>query len=108
MAFCGIIFIRILNAMYVYSMPNYVHSFTMRWTIRNNGEECWPHGCSLQHIAGDHPCNVREIPVRVLPPGLSTTIVLDFVAPSESGFYHSKWRMTTPFGAFFGGKFDKA
>ena len=76
----------------------------MSWTVRNNGDECWPHGCSLQYIGGDHPCSIKAIPVRVLPPGLSTTIVLDFVGPAEPGFYQSKWRMTTPFGAFFGGK----
>lgn len=89
----------------VYQFSFMIFRFTMRWTIRNNGDECWPHGCSLQYISGDHPCNVKAIPVRVLPPGLSTIIVVDFIAPSESGFYQSKWRMTTPFGAYFGGKF---
>lgn len=75
---------------------------TMSWTVRNNGDECWPHGCSIQFVGGDHPCSIKAIPVRVLPPGLSTTIVLDFVGPAEPGVYQSKWRMTTPFGAFFG------
>lgn len=72
----------------------------MTWIVRNNGDDYWPHGCTLQYVDGGYTTSVKSIPVTALPPGATTTVLVNDVTPSEQGVYTSYWQMTTPYGAF--------
>lgn len=45
------------------------------------------------------------VPVVPLMPSEITDISVDMRSPTQPGMYESKWRMATPHGAYFGGKF---
>lgn len=74
----------------------------------NDGNEPWSTDIVLQYTGGNHVCSAHSVPLPTLVyPKQATRLVVDFVAPSEPGWYHSTWRMRTPAGAYFGGKNKK-
>ena len=48
----------------------------------------------------------ERIMVDSISPGQYTDISVNMVSPDQTGIYQSQWRMSTPTGLFFGGKFS--
>lgn len=77
----------------------------MWWTVVNDGNEPWPQDVVLQFTGGNHVCSTQSVPLtHIVYPKYGTTLVVDFVTPSEPGWYHSTWRMRTAAGTYFGGE----
>lgn len=75
------------------------------WRVQNSGDECWPLGCYLQFTAGDQLSTVQRIAAPPLSPSATTDLTVQMTSPSTPGIFQSKWRMITPSGSYFGGKF---
>ena len=69
------------------------------------GEEAWPPGCSLKFVAGEQFGTIDRVMVDALQPGAVTDVSVNMISPITNGIYQGQWRMTTPTGIFFGGKF---
>lgn len=81
-------------------------SCAMWWTIRNSGNEPWPHDVRLQYTGGNHQLSSDQQTIyvsNIVYPKHRTTMVVDFITPSEPGWYHSTWKMMTSAGVNFGG-----
>lgn len=78
--------------------------FLKTWRIKNPGDELWPPGCVLRFTGGNKFGTVDYVQVPSLPPGIETDVSVELISPSQTGYYSSKWRMSTPQGNFFGGE----
>ncbi|KAK8385443.1 hypothetical protein O3P69_016335 [Scylla paramamosain] len=76
--------------------------FIKTWRIQNTGEECWPSGCSLVYTGGEQMGAPPHVSVAPLGAGEMADISVEMVSPGCTGFYSSKWRMTTAQGSFYG------
>ncbi|KAF4996861.1 hypothetical protein FGRMN_4247 [Fusarium graminum] len=96
--------------------PN--HIFEQTWTLRNEGKENWPAGCSVRFVSGDymghvdsnHPARISElvsasesnICYAPLGPGQEFPFTVLLRTPARPGKVISYWRLTTPNGEKFG------
>ena len=86
-------------------MVDFSNSFVKTWRVANGGEDRWPDGCYLAFTGGVNLATQATVPVVPLMPGEITDISVDMKSPTQPGMYESKWRMATPYGAYFGGQF---
>jgi len=70
-------------------------SFVKEWSVTNNGTVTWPEGCSLDFVGGDQLGGPQKVTAAALPPGVTTSIALNFRTPSRPGQYAGSWMMTT-------------
>ncbi|KAF4339831.1 ZZ type zinc finger domain protein [Fusarium beomiforme] len=96
--------------------PN--HVFEQTWTLRNDGKENWPAGCSVRFVSGDymghvdsnHPAGISELVsasestvcYAPLSPGQEFPFTVLLRTPIRPGKVISYWRLTTPDGEKFG------
>jgi next-to-BRCA1 protein 1 len=96
--------------------PN--HNFEQTWTLRNEGNENWPAGCSVRFVSGDymghvdsnHPAGISELMsasestvcYAPLGPGQEFPFTVLLRTPARPGKVISYWRLTTPDGEKFG------
>ncbi|KAF5981044.1 ZZ type zinc finger domain-containing protein [Fusarium bulbicola] len=96
--------------------PN--HVFEQTWTLRNDGKENWPAGCSIRFVSGDymghvdsnHPAGISELVsasestvcYAPLGPGQEFPFTVLLRTPARPGKVISYWRLTTPDGEKFG------
>ncbi|KAM0366573.1 hypothetical protein ACHAO7_006056 [Fusarium culmorum] len=96
--------------------PN--HNFEQTWTLRNEGNENWPAGCSVRFVSGDymghvdsnHPAGISELMsasestvcYAPLGPGQEFPFTVLLRTPTRPGKVISYWRLTTPTGEKFG------
>lgn len=96
--------------------PN--HVFEQTWTLRNEGKENWPAGCSVRFVSGDymghvdsnHPAGISELVsasestvcYAPLGPGQEFPFTVLLRTPARPGKVISYWRLTTPDGEKFG------
>uniref|UniRef100_A0A0D2XN18 ZZ-type domain-containing protein n=1 Tax=Fusarium oxysporum (strain Fo5176) TaxID=660025 RepID=A0A0D2XN18_FUSOF len=96
--------------------PN--HVFEQTWTLRNDGKENWPAGCSVRFVSGDymghvdsnHPAGISELVsasestvcYAPLGPGQEFPFTVLLRTPVRPGKVISYWRLTTPDGEKFG------
>ncbi|KAF4445251.1 hypothetical protein F53441_10928 [Fusarium austroafricanum] len=96
--------------------PN--HVFEQTWTLRNEGKENWPAGCSVRFVSGDymghvdsnHPAGISELVsasestvcYAPLGPGQEFPFTVLLRTPVRPGKVISYWRLTTPDGEKFG------
>ncbi|KAL6921795.1 hypothetical protein ACHAP8_010196 [Fusarium lateritium] len=96
--------------------PN--HNFQQTWTLRNEGNENWPAGCSVRFVSGDymghvdsnHPAGISELMsasestvcYAPLGPGQEFPFTVLLRTPARPGKVISYWRLTTPSGEKFG------
>ncbi|KAF4998122.1 hypothetical protein FDECE_11889 [Fusarium decemcellulare] len=96
--------------------PN--HVFEQTWTLRNEGTETWPAGCSVRFVGGDymghvdsnHPAGISELVSASestvcyppLAPGQEFPFTVLLRTPARAGKVISYWRLTTPDGDKFG------
>ncbi|KAJ4265473.1 hypothetical protein NW762_004761 [Fusarium torreyae] len=96
--------------------PN--HVFEQTWTLRNEGKENWPAGCSVRFVSGDymghvdsnHPAGISELVsasestvcYAPLGPGQEFPFTVLLRTPARPGKVVSYWRLTTPDGEKFG------
>ncbi len=69
------------------------------------GEEPWPPGCCLKFINGVRLGMQERAMVDPLIPGQTADVSVEMVSPGQTGMYQGQWRMSTPTGMFFGGKY---
>ncbi|KAK6696974.1 hypothetical protein SNK05_013637 [Fusarium graminearum] len=90
--------------------PN--HNFEQTWTLRNEGNENWPAGCSVRFVSGDymghvdsnHPAGISELMsasestvcYAPLGPGQEFPFTVLLRTPARPGKVISYWRLTTP------------
>lgn len=96
--------------------PN--HVFEQTWTLRNDGNETWPAGCSIKFVGGDymghvdsnHPAGISELVSAsesnvcsdTIASGQEVPFTVLLRTPARPGKVISYWRMTTPSGHKFG------
>jgi next-to-BRCA1 protein 1 len=96
--------------------PN--HVFEQTWTLRNDGKENWPAGCSVRFVSGDymghvdsnHPAGISELVsasestvcYAPLGPGQEFPFTVLLRTPARPGKVISYWRLTSPDGEKFG------
>ncbi|RMJ14017.1 hypothetical protein CDV36_006309 [Fusarium kuroshium] len=96
--------------------PN--HVFEQTWTMRNEGKETWPAGCSVRFVGGDymghvdsnHPAGVSEllsasestVCYAPLAPDQEFPFTVLLRTPARPGKVISYWRLTNPEGERFG------
>jgi next-to-BRCA1 protein 1 len=96
--------------------PNTI--FEQTWTLRNEGKENWPAGCSVRFVSGDymghvdsnHPARISElisasesnVCYAPLGPGQEFPFTVLLRTPTRPGKVISYWRLTAPDGEKFG------
>lgn len=96
--------------------PNTI--FEQTWTLRNEGKENWPAGCSVRFVSGDymghvdsnHPARISElisasesnVCYAPLGPGQEFPFTVLLRTPARPGKVISYWRLTAPDGEKFG------
>jgi len=76
--------------------------FTKVWKLRNSGTNTWTPQYGLAFFTGEQMSAPNVVPISVnVPPGETTDIAVDMVAPETSGNYLGYWKMRDPAGEFF-------
>jgi hypothetical protein len=70
-----------------------------------SGDETWPPACSLRFISGEQFGHRDRVLVDALPAGETTDVSIEMRSPENNGFHQGQWRMCTPTGMFFGGRY---
>jgi hypothetical protein len=81
--------------------------FIKKWIIRNDGTVAWPAGCRLaffpkggsQRMSGPLEATPLPFPVSI---GQEVEVGVTLVAPSHPGRCVGLWRMSSPWGSYFG------
>jgi hypothetical protein len=78
--------------------------FAKKWKIINTGSCGWNKEYSLQFVKGDQLSGETTYLTKWVPPGGTTVISVDMLAPQAEGTYTGYWIMTneesTPFGSY--------
>jgi hypothetical protein len=76
--------------------------FTKVWKLRNSGTNTWTPEYGLAFSTGEQMSAPNIVLLNVnVPPGGTTDISVDMVAPQTSGNYLGYWKMRDPLGEFF-------
>lgn len=76
--------------------------FTKVWKLRNSGTNTWTSEYGLAFFSGDQMSAPNLVPITGnIPPGETTDVSIDMVAPENSGTYTGFWKMRDPAGEFF-------
>ena len=76
--------------------------FTKVWKLRNSGTNTWTPEYGLAYFTGEQMSAPNVVPVSGnIPPGETTDIAVDMVAPETNGNYLGYWKMRDPAGEFF-------
>lgn len=102
-------------------IPAYLSCFLYSWRhiegVRSNhmclnscllivlGSSPWPPGCSLKFNMGHQLGASERVMVDVLQPGAECDVSVPMTSPTLPGMYHGQWRMSSPTGSLFGGKY---
>lgn len=68
--------------------------FDAVWTLKNNSTVTWPQNSDIALVSG--PAIAKQTIYHLqqdVPPGGEITIIVDMVAPRETGFYVSQWEI---------------
>lgn len=71
-------------------------SFDIKWTIVNTGTQKWQDETYLEYQDGPQMTEKTEIKLPKLKPGGKYDVVLDAIAPSESGMQVMVWAVIGP------------
>jgi hypothetical protein len=71
-------------------------SFDIKWTIVNTGTKKWEDGTYLEYQSGPEMTDKTQIDLPKLKPGGQHDVILDAVAPSESGMQIMVWAVIGP------------
>lgn len=71
------------------------------WRVKNNGDEIWPTGCTLRCTT--YPDEPQVTLDGTLQPAEEKFLTVQQTSPAHLGPFHSKWRLCTPQGTYFGG-----
>jgi hypothetical protein len=71
-------------------------SFDIKWTIVNTGTQKWKDGTYLEYQDGPEMTDKTQIELPNLKPGGKYDVVLDAIAPSESGMQVMVWAVVGP------------
>ena len=76
--------------------------FTKVWQLRNSGTNTWTPEYGLAFFTGEQMSapNVVQLNTNV-PPGDTTDVSVDMIAPQGDGNYLGYWKMRDPAGEFF-------
>ena len=76
--------------------------FNKVWKLRNSGTNTWTPQYGLAFFTGEQMSGPNVVPITAnVPPGETTDIAVDMVAPETSGNYLGYWKMRDPAGEFF-------
>lgn len=76
--------------------------FTKVWKLRNSGTNTWTPEYGLAFFTGEQMSAPDMVPIGGnVPPGETTDIAVDMVAPETSGNFLGYWKMRDPAGGFF-------
>lgn len=77
--------------------------FTKTWRVRNDGNCVWDQTYALVLSKGDAMSSVTSFPLtRVVNPGDTADISIEFTAPTTEGVYTGFWHILTPYGGTMG------
>jgi polar amino acid transport system substrate-binding protein len=80
--------------------------FTKGWRVRNTGSCTWDSSYSLLYSGGNKPgaaMNGQADAIQgPVPPGATTDVYANLIAPSQYGIYLGFWEMRNPHGQTFG------
>lgn len=83
-------------------------SLRKAWKLQNDGENAWPHGCTLVNQS-DRPvfgeAAAAPIPLPALAPGQECDAETTIRTPTVPGHYSSYWIVCDPMGNSFGDRF---
>lgn len=79
-------------------------SFMQSWRVKNTGDEPWPAGCLIRCTSYPDEPQVTLDGVA-LQPNEEKIISVPQTSPAHIGPFHSKWRLCTPNGTYFGGEY---
>ena len=71
------------------------------------GPERWPRGVFLKFTYGDQLGPITFLLVNAVEPMECSDVSVEMISPASDGIYQAQWRMCTPMGQYFGGKFYK-
>ena len=78
-------------------------TFTKTWRVRNDGNCVWDQKYSLELEKGDALGSLTKTPfTKVVKPGDSIDLSIEFTAPTTEGSYAGFWHVATPFGGYMG------
>ncbi|MEI7849060.1 MAG: NBR1-Ig-like domain-containing protein [Chloroflexota bacterium] len=78
-------------------------TFTKTWRVRNDGNCVWDQKYALELEKGAALGTVTKTPLtRVVNPGDSLDLSIEFTAPTTEGDYTGYWHVATPFGGYMG------
>jgi hypothetical protein len=77
-------------------------AFTKVWKLRNSGTNTWTPEYSLAFFGGDQMSAPAAVSISGnVPPGETTDVSVDMLAPEANGSYTGFWKMRDPAGEFF-------
>lgn len=80
-------------------------SIDKQWEVKNSGTCNWGEGYTIRLIGGSDMGVESELNLFPARANTTTTIRIEFFAPSESGNYRSAWQAFNPQGVAFGDTF---
>ena len=80
--------------------------FVKTWRLKNNGTERWPPGVFLKFTYGDQLGPITFLLVDAVEPSECSDVRVEMISPAKNGTYQAQWRMCTPMGQYFGGKYS--
>jgi hypothetical protein len=85
-------------------------NFDKTWRIQNSGTCTWTATYKAVFTgSGNGPMGAVTTPIgKVIKPGESVDIIIEFVAPATAGDYISWWKLQNDAGVFFGTPFSVA
>jgi len=76
--------------------------FTKVWKLRNSGTNTWTPEYGLAFFTGEQMSAADVVPISGnVPPGETSDIAVEMVAPETNGNYLGYWKMQDPAGEFF-------
>lgn len=80
-------------------------TFVKTWLIQNTGSCAWDSSTVAVFVGGARMAGASPTPVGAVPPGGTTNLSINFVAPGSPGVYRSSWKIQTGGGIQFGQAF---
>lgn len=78
-------------------------NFTKIWRLKNVGVCSWTKDYKLVYSTGDRMGADKSVPLpKIVPPGSTVDIAVDFTAPEKEGSYQGYWILNDAQGYWFG------
>jgi hypothetical protein len=80
-------------------------SLDKRWRVQNNGTCSWDESYRLELSSGSEMGAAKEQALYPARGSSEAVLRMVFIAPADSGNYHSAWQAMDPYGEPFGDQF---